>query len=693
MHLRCPHCQHNLEVVASDGVQTVPCPSCGSKVHVVPETLSMRRTPKQLGHFELLESLGQGHYGVVWKARDTKLSRLVALKVPRLDLGDDTMSLYMREARAAAKLRHPHIVPVHEVNACDGHLYIVSDLIDGVSLAEYMVDRKVSPERAAELCAELASALEHAHQQGVIHRDLKPANVLLDHEGKPHLTDFGLAKSVGETITVTVDGQVLGTPAYMSPEQARGDAHHADARSDVYSLGVILYELLTGQRPFKGGSRMLVYQVQHEDPRSPRKMRPGVPRDLETICLKAMAKDPAKRYQTAAEMGDDLGRFLRHEPIRARPVSAAERAWRWTKRNRRVAVLGGVIAFLCLSLGGLLAYEATKTPPIVVPTYQVMLDTVPSKATVVFRLLDPKTGIPGDTFLGNSPVSLNLPAGDYFVVAYMPNEPGCFHEVYRHVPGPHEKGERRAVFFHQEFRRLEDGTIRLPTIKLWRSEDVIENMVEFSGDMEFEMGDSNNSLALPHLRAVPAFYLDVHEVQVKEFRDINFLMDSEVKAKHPDDYPLTGMMLEHAIAYAEDVGKCVMDEGQYEFAATKSGKDKFPWGNDGDVITEWKLDGVGKPAFDRTKTTPPVEGLYSGALEMTSSAASLGSYAESLPSGHARAAEGIAIRGGPADAFAPTADSKSWGVGSRHRFGVPNHHRSKVMGFRMARSKTPRIAD
>jgi serine/threonine protein kinase len=352
LHIRCPHCSNPVELLTDAPLESITCRTCGSIFSLVGSENETGEAPvlKKIGRFQLINRVGMGGFGTVWKARDTELDRTVAIKIPRKgQLRREEEEQFFREARSAAQLRHPNIVPVHEVGRDGDTIFIVSDLIRGVSLADWISGATPSAREVAELLASVADALHHAHEMGVIHRDLKPPNILLDDFGRPYVMDFGLAKrEIGE-ITMTVDGQLLGTPAYMSPEQAEGAGHWTDRRTDIYSLGVILFRMLTGELPFRGNAQMQIHQRITEDPPDPRKLNRHIPRDLSTICLKCLERSPNGRYSTALELSQELRRYLRQEPILSRPISRTERFLRWAKRSPALATASALTVFLAIA--------------------------------------------------------------------------------------------------------------------------------------------------------------------------------------------------------------------------------------------------------------------------------------------------------------------------------------------------------
>lgn len=379
-HYTCPEC----DLTIDDGQPKGLCSGCALKGLAAQEpqalgsgsTLSNRSgiwSGKRLGDYVLVQEIARGGMGVVYQARQESQARTVALKL--LLLGShgapESIRRFQLEASAAAGLKHPNIVDIYEVGVRDGEHFIAMEYIEGPNLAALARTRPLSPRQVANYLRTISLTIDYAHGRGILHRDLKPSNVIIDPMDQPRITDFGLAKrltipAVGDSASnttrggrtpddaesLTVSGQVLGSPGFMPPEQARGARSKIDRRSDVYSLGAMLYYLLTGRAPFGGGSLSeTLRQVESQEPVAPRLLNPGIPIDLETICLKCLEKDPDRRYQTASELGDEFDRYLKGERVAARPVGRVGKIHRWSKRNPMAsAFLATVCSALLLTL-------------------------------------------------------------------------------------------------------------------------------------------------------------------------------------------------------------------------------------------------------------------------------------------------------------------------------------------------------
>jgi len=385
--------------------------------------------PERIAGYKTIQRLGEGSFGIVIKCQDEKLDRAVAIKLQKANplKSANRIDRFLKEARAAGHLRHPNIIPVYEYGEFGGNPYIVYEFVDGVTLDDW-IEQHTDLRRRIRLLADIAQALEYAHSLGIIHRDIKPANILIDHEhSQPHIADFGCAKQDRPDQLQTVDGSMMGTPAYMSPEVCQGYANQADARSDIWALGVILYETLTGQRPFHGKFSELFQQIQSTEPKRPTRIDSSLPGDLETITLKCIEKKPERRFQSCGELAGDLQAWLDNRPIKARRVGVIERTWLWSRRNPTVASLLGLVAacLILIAIGSMLYSINTRrqneailkkqrqivqaridglvtASPEVLPTLiEDMADLDPDSAKEIRRLLAAQNGSPAEGFSYN----------------------------------------------------------------------------------------------------------------------------------------------------------------------------------------------------------------------------------------------------------------------------------------------------
>lgn len=720
MQFRCPNCQHAIRIdegeqsvnASQETVDAVTCPSCNSRFSLSSDeaTTFSPKPGMKIGHFDVLELLGEGAFGTVFKCFDTELNRLVAVKVPRDGrVSSDSSKLFLREARAAAAINHPNVIAVYEVGQHEERFYIASELIDGVTLSEILKLRAYSPKEAAELMVKLLRAVQVFHDKGIVHRDMKSGNILIDTQGEPHIADFGLARREGpQEITVTHDGKIIGTPAYMSPEQARGDTKAITTTSDQYSLGVIFYELLTRDRPFHAtNSRTLLHRILTEQPWNPRNLNKSVPVDLDTICVKALEKDPAQRYASVGGMADDIQRFLDGRPIQSRPASILLKLRRWVGRNPMFAVMLFVIAGLVIT-SGILAIRSSKVPEPIVrietqkpKTHPVRIgftltgNNVPASPKVKWAVvpLDRLTGEPIEHRVQRletiGDLETPLQPGRYLFVIQVPDF--GFHEVFRTVP---EDLHAASTEFSPESWKLDAASsLRLPPINVWETSLLTEEMAFVEGG-DFEMGADLDKVSPRHRHHVRSFYMDLTESSNEQYMMVRKV---RVPDGSPPEYlrlPRVRLSWNAAAHYAEAMGKRLPTEAEFEFAATNRGTSQFPWGNDPALMPALGVHPVDDSTGDISGTTA-LRNLCSNVAEWTSDfpIPYEGSTGILPPPLVEQRSQSRVIRGGRSGATLDRIETTAQ-LATRERDALPIfHHGTEYVGVRCAMSKQPQFID
>jgi serine/threonine protein kinase len=600
---------------------------------------------QSFSHYQLRRRLGAGGTCEVWKATDRMTGRDVALKLPRWrEQSIDERLRFLREGRALSRLRHPGVVTLYELGRDTALPYLAIELVEGGTLRDRLQRGALPARVAAELCQKLATALDHAHQRGLLHRDVKPANVLLRGESDPVLTDFGLAKDERDGSDLTEHGDVLGTVAYMPPEQAAGQSSTVDARADVYGVGAVLFESLTGVAPSRQLAGAAPAARKGQDPRT---VAPSLPRALAAICHKATQHSPADRYASAAAMAADLDRYLGGSAVIARYPTRWRRALRSLSGSWKTAAL--ILFCVVVTLGMTVAASSNDD------RREVSIQVDPPETRIAFVPLrewgarrDPQNVTFGS---GTGQLSARLFPGPYYVIAVSPD--GRFHEVQRCVPA--EGDEQIRPGDYRKAKLLPTGTVSLKSISL-STHDGTEGMTLVEGAASYSpgaAGEITSDVGYP----IASFYMDREE----------FSPSGE------DGDVWTGSYCD-AVDAAERAGNRLPTELEYEFAATVRGGSRYPWG------AEFPKEAAAAPSVDRLAPSGEVTGLVTGVAEWATPIDQLDP---------ARPAEYAVVRGG--DSATTTGDLRSTPASCdpTSRVYLPEVVSPAGVGFRGVRSATP----